>query len=356
MVGRKLSASLVALGLVALPAAPAQAFCHLFNRCAKPVTTTFYAPVPVVAAPAPTVVNYMPQTAYRSVIVNRPVTTMVAQPACDPCGRATTVMRPVTTFVPQQQLVPYTTFRPVVTAVAAPVTVNYAPAPVVAAAAPACCGATPAPTLSNYAPAPVMAAPAAAPCCGASTPTPSLSGYAPSPQTSTLLPPATLPPAASPSPLATAPATTTFSPPPAPGTPGSTLQSLQPHPDPSLNPPASQPAAQSQSPATGTPPTFAPNGGVNGNGNGNGTTPQNSTSEPAASPQSRMLLPPLGGTPSGSTSSLRETPRGLDPETNDRTTAIPLRRGYEIRQASLVVPSAPVQKPAADDGWRAVSE
>ena len=46
-------------------------------------------------------------------IVNRPVVTMMPQAGCDACGRATTVMRPVTTFVAQQQLVPYTTFRPV---------------------------------------------------------------------------------------------------------------------------------------------------------------------------------------------------------------------------------------------------
>jgi hypothetical protein len=354
MVGRKLSASLVALGLVAIPA-PAQAFCHLFNRCAKPVTT-FYAPAPVVAAPvvAPqTVVNYMPQTAYRSVVVNRPVTTMVAQPGCDACGRPTTVMRPVTTFVPQQQLVPYTTYRPVVTTVATPVTVNYAPAPVVAAApAPACCGATPTPTLSNYAPAPV-AAPATAPaasCCGA-TPTPSLSNYAPSPEPSTFLPPA------SSSPTTTFSATPSYSSTPAPGTPGSTVHSLQPYPDPSLNPPSSQSTTQSTTPgSSSTPQTFAPNdnntqsNGLNGNGSGS------STSDPPASPQSRMLLPPLNSTPNGSTSSLRETPRGLDPETTDRTTAIPLRRGFEVRQASLVVPAAEPKKAAADDGWRAVSE
>ena len=125
MIGRKLTSTLVALAFVAIPATPTQAFCHLFGRC-KP-TTTFYTPVVAAYAPAaptccarPTVVNYMPQTAYRTVYVQRPVTSYVAQPACDACGRSTTVMRPVTSYVAQPQLVPYTTYRPVMSTVAQP--------------------------------------------------------------------------------------------------------------------------------------------------------------------------------------------------------------------------------------------
>ena len=44
MIGRKLTGTLVAFAMVALPATPSQAFCHLFGRCAKP-TTIFYAAV-----------------------------------------------------------------------------------------------------------------------------------------------------------------------------------------------------------------------------------------------------------------------------------------------------------------------
>jgi hypothetical protein len=345
MIGRKVTGTLLGLALVAIPATPSQAF--FGHCCKKQPTTTFYAPVatPVMAAPAcptPTIVNYMPQTAFRSVIVNRPVVTMVPQSGCDACGRPTTVMRPVTTFVAQQQLVPYTTFRPVAMPVAqpccgaAPVTVGFAPAVTtmpVAAPAPACCGAsaTPVPTLSNFAPATVVApAPApAAPCCGsaAATPTPSLSNFAPA--TTTTVIPSTAPSTTfTPS---TVPSTTVPS-----GTPGSTLQSLQPTPDPSLNAAPLQTAPSTTTPNS----TFAPST----------TTPSNGEPQP----QSRILLPPATSSAPSATSN---RPTGLDPEDNmDRTTAIPLRRGYTVRQASLIVPvqTAPVkaEKPAADDGWR----
>jgi hypothetical protein len=46
-------------------------------------------------------------------------------------------------------------------------------------------------------------------------------------------------------------------------------------------------------------------------------------------------------------------PRGLDPQEGlDRTTAIPLRRGTSVRQASLVAPIHN-EAPLSDDGWRA---
>ena len=340
MIGRKLVATLGAVAFVAIPATPSQAFCH---RCRQQPTTTFYAPVapvvaaPVVAAPVcaqPQVVNYMPQTAYRTVIVNRPVVSYMPQAACDPCGRATTVMRPVTSFVAQQQLVPYTTFRPVVMPVAqpccgaAPAAVSYAPAAPVAA--PACCGATPAPTLSSYGPAPVAAS------------APSLSSYAPAPTTTTIIQPSTV----------------TAMPAPAPGTPGSTLQTLQPTPDPALNNGSSAPST----PQPGQ--TFAPNG--NGNVNGNGTN-----GDAGTQPQSRVLLPPYNnnsGPSNPTSSSLNDRPRGLDPDDSDRTTAIPLRGDVTVRQASLIVPiqtdakplggnnSLGSVKPLDDGGWRAAGE
>ena len=149
--------ALVALTVVTLPASRAEAFCHLFKGWfGAPATTTYYAPYTASYAPAGCgqTVNYVAQTSYRTVYVNAPVTTMRPMPAVDGCtGCPTTVMRPVVSYVPQAQLVPYTTYRPVVTA-AAP-----------------CCGAVA--TAAYYTPA--VAAPAAvyapapaapAPCCG----------------------------------------------------------------------------------------------------------------------------------------------------------------------------------------------
>ncbi|REK12869.1 MAG: hypothetical protein DWQ37_09565 [Planctomycetota bacterium] len=297
-IGRTLAGAL-SLTLLSVSAEPAQA-CRFFDRlCGKP-TTTFYAPV---AAPQPVccarpvtccaqrpVVSYMPQTAYRTVYVNRPVVSYQPATACDACGRATTVMRPVTSYVRQAQMVPYTTYRPVVTS---------APQPQ------ACCGA-PTATTVTYAPAVSsvqVAAPAPAPsCCGGGstttvTPAPSLSS------SSTIIR----------SPATTAPATTT--PTPSLGTP-------VPTPDPSLNAPSTAPAP------TTTPQTFESNGGT----------------------QSRVLMPPYPGP--ASTNTIRQ-PQGLDPEGEDRMTAIPLRPQFTVRQASLVVPAKTQPKPLDDGGWRA---
>ena len=326
MMGHKLTASLVALGCLTAVATPAKA-CKLFG-CGRPATTTFYTPyvasyAPVApACPTQQVVNYMPQTAYRTVMVNRPVVSYMPTQACDACGRSTTVMRPVTSYVAQQQLVPYTTYRPVVTSVAqpccatVPTTVSYAPAP----AAPACCGATPTPTLSSYSPAPV-AAPAPS-CCGStSTPTPSLSSYSPAPTSTTIVQPST---------------TTTTVP---SGSPGSTLKALEPTPDPNLN----GGSFPSSTPSTTTTPqnqTFAPDG--------------ESSSTRLMTPQSRVLLPPYnnGTSPASTPSSNR--PTGLDPESGDRMTSIPVRSSLTVRQASLVVPTRSTVKPADDSGWEAV--
>ncbi len=325
MIGRQFTAALVAIGCLATGATRVEA-CKLFG-CGRPTTTFYtpyvasYAPVAPVCAPQQ-VVNYMPQTAYRAVTVNRPVVSYMPQTACDACGRATTVMRPVTTYVSQQQLVPYTTYRPVVTSVArpccatVPTVVSYAPA--VPVAAPACCGATPAPTLSSYSPAPV-AAPAPA-CCG-STPTPSLSGYSSTTGT-TIVQPSTSSPS---------------------GSPGSTLQSLTPTPDPSLNGSSYPSSSPSNS-------TFAPNGG-NGSTNGSGSTGS------GTQPQSRVLLPPYNnGTSSPTSSSLNEQPRGLDPEDGDRTTSISVRSGWPVRQASLVLPAKADVRPVDNGGWEAVAD
>jgi len=126
-----------------------------------PPAVSYYAP----CAP-PTVVNYVPQTYYRPVVVNTPVTTYRPVTSCGLCGPST-VMRPVTTMVQQTQYVPYTSYRLMYGPAYAPAyTANYlAPAPVAAPAA-ACCapaapaamapaplGATPMPTLNGPVPA-----------------------------------------------------------------------------------------------------------------------------------------------------------------------------------------------------------
>jgi hypothetical protein len=286
MFGRTLPAALVATASLVAPCASARA-CHLFDRCCGRGVTAYYAPVATVApacCPQPQVVNYMPQTCYRTVYVNTPVVAYQPMTACDPCGRATTVMRPVTTFVARPQLVPYTTYRPVAMSVAQP-----------------CCGA-PAVTTAAYAAPAISVAPAPAPaapaCCAPAT----AAATYPAPAAATYAAPATT--------YAAAPAA-------APAPASAPLQSVPSTPTPSLNgAPATTPAQ---------PPTFQ------------------SSPLDANQPQSRLLLPP-----SGASSSTR-LQGGLDPEEQDRTTAIPLR-GPIVRHASLVVPKT---DKAADDGGRA---
>jgi len=133
-------------------AAPAPAY-------VAPPAVSYYAP----CAP-PTVVNYVPQTYYRPVVVNTPVTSYQPVTSCGLCG-PTTSMRPVTTMVQQTQYVPYTSYRLMYSAAYPAYTANYLAPAVVAPApapAPACCGA---------------AAPAVVP--GAVTAAPSLSGPVP---------------------------------------------------------------------------------------------------------------------------------------------------------------------------------
>jgi hypothetical protein len=282
MVGRTLRVALVAVTAVTVPAASANA-CHLFDRCCGRATTAYYAPV--VAAPAPVccpqpqVVNYVPQTCYRTVYVNQPVVAYQPMTACDACGRATTVMRPVTTFVAQPRVVPYTTYR----AVAMP-------------AQPCCATAAPV-AQAYYAPPAVPAAAPAQPCCGSAsttyTPAPSLSTYNPAPVTSTI---------------------TTSTP---------SVQTVTP-----VTPPPSTTPYPAPAPAPAT----------------DGKTFESSPSD-AAPTESRMLLPPRS-------SSFSTRPQGLDPDLEDRTTAIPLRNPGVVRQASLVVPAKAETQPAGA-GWRA---
>ena len=61
-----------------------------------------------------TVVNYVPQTAYRTAWKPVPVTSYKPVTNTDPCtGCTVTCMRPCTTYTYQCQRVPYTTYRPV---------------------------------------------------------------------------------------------------------------------------------------------------------------------------------------------------------------------------------------------------
>jgi hypothetical protein len=133
-------------------------FCHCFDWCSKPAPaaacpTTYAAPACDVC---PQQVSYVPQTAYRTEYNCVPCTSYRPVSTCDPCGGAQTVMQPVTTYVRRPVMVPYTTYRPVVSQV------RYA--------APACstCGtAAPAPYYSGTATS--VAVPAVAPTPGCST-------------------------------------------------------------------------------------------------------------------------------------------------------------------------------------------
>lgn len=116
-------------------------------------TAAYYAPVAAAAAPQP-IVSYMPETHYRSGMVNVPVTLYRPTAAIDPyTGVAVSVLRPTVSYRPVAAAVPYTTYRimqsPVVAAAAyAPVTSYYAPAPAATCATGSCYS----PSTSYYAP------------------------------------------------------------------------------------------------------------------------------------------------------------------------------------------------------------
>jgi hypothetical protein len=310
MIGQTVRGTLMVLTVLSLSPARADAYCGWWNRWfgAAPVTT-YYAPYTAAYAPAGygQTVNYMPQTCYRTVYVNTPVVAYRPVAACDACGGATTVMRPVVSYVPQARLVPYTTYRPVV------------------AAAPACgfCG-TVAPATTYYAPAmvaPAVAAPA--PCCGASAAAPMTSGVVV-------------------------------------GTPGAAVPSLAP----SLNyPPTTQgvpPAAaypSVPSPSTYAPSTGAPAGSLPPANNATPPAtdaPQDKTfdnpSDPnKPAPESRLLLPPQSEPEKSNTNGVL---RGLDPEDQDRITALPMRQALAVRPVSATSVSQTTTYKQADTIWR----
>lgn len=136
--------------------APCQAgplFDWLFNRQPQTVATTAgYAPAPTSSCGQgyceQTVVQYLPQVAYRTVWEAVPVTTYRRTVSYNPAnGLPMTCTQPCTSYTYQARRVPYTTFRPVYATVpvTAPVPATYvapaAVAPAVPAAAPGCnCG------------------------------------------------------------------------------------------------------------------------------------------------------------------------------------------------------------------------
>jgi hypothetical protein len=133
-------------------ALPAESQACWFTSCFHPAPAACPAPVAPVQQ-----VNYVPQTCYRTVCNSVPVTSYRPITTADPCtGCPVTSLSPVTTYVQRPVVVPYTTYRPVVTTVMMPV-------------APACptCSACAAPATSYYAPA-AVAAPA--PSCGCGAP------------------------------------------------------------------------------------------------------------------------------------------------------------------------------------------
>lgn len=317
MIGLKVRVALVALAVLSLSSSSAQA-CDLWHRWFGAPTTTFYAPYTASYAPAGCgqTVNYMPQTCYRTVYVNAPVVSYRPVSSCDPCtGCATTVMRPVVSYAMQARLVPYTTYRPVITA----------------APAAACCGAV-TPATSYYVPAyaaptaisatyaaPVAAAPAPG-CCGTSAAPALVPNGTPGATVPSLAPSLNYPPA-------------TAAPPSASAYP------LSPTPPAATYPPSTTPPAATAAPNGGAtpPPAAAPQN----------KTFENTPEQNKPAPESRLLLPPR--TEPSSTGGI---PRGLDPEVQDRVTAIPLHPTWSIRTASAIRTARPIEAKQVNPEWR----
>src|SRR5690606_30415178 len=95
--------------------------CWLTNcfSCCKPKPVATYAAAPACNV-CPQQVSYVPQPSYGGVETCVHCTICMPETVCHPCaGVAQTVLRPVTTMVRRKVMVPYTTYRPVVTPVAA---------------------------------------------------------------------------------------------------------------------------------------------------------------------------------------------------------------------------------------------
>ncbi|HUY89070.1 MAG TPA: hypothetical protein VMV10_10075 [Pirellulales bacterium] len=161
-----IAAMTAAATLFAMPAQSHAIFNWFGCNCgAKPAPLA----APVVEAPVvtPTVVNYMPQSGYRTQYVTVPMTTYRPATGCDPCtGFPVTTMRPVISYVQQARLVPYTTYRAVLTSPASPCAPVYGAAAYAPASTCSGCSAAPA-TQPYYSPAPASPAPIRASPLGA---------------------------------------------------------------------------------------------------------------------------------------------------------------------------------------------
>jgi hypothetical protein len=344
MFGRKFEFAVVALssavGLLGQPA-ESHAFCGLFHRqpvvanyapvvAAPACSTCAAAPTVVNYAPAPQVCNYVPQTAYRSVYVNVPVTSYRPVVAADPCtGCATTAMQPVTSYMTQARLVPYTTYRPVMASV------NYAPV-VAAPTCNACSSAAPVTTMmptTTYS-APAVVSPGCSSCGSGVTTAPisTTTTVTGAPVISGPIGAATTGTSAISSPIVV--------PGPTVGAPGSTLRSLQSSPGAAV-----QPNAETPAPAGETPNTFAPNGGDES------SSASDSASEDDAKIESRLKAIP------DTTTGTKKSGGYSVPRYNfgDRTTSVQVKRAvYQpaVNRAAAIGPAAD-DEVLDDSGWHA---
>lgn len=300
VVSRTLAVAAIAASMLAIPA-ESQAIFHWFgsgcSSCGSAPATAYrpaavtYAPTYAVApacsscntcgyAPTCQTCNYVPQTCYRTVYQQVPVTSYQPVAACDACGNRTTALRPVTSYVTQARLVPYTTYQPTYTP-----TVSYAPAATYVPAASGCptgnCGSG-----VTYASPVSTASPS---CCGSSTPTYSTPSYT--------------------SPATSYPSATT-------GIPGSTVPSLAPTP------------AMPSSPSVRTPSTFREDSSV--------TTPtEEERLRPIPNPDyqgSQSTKPESNNAKTNSTL----TPKLLDGQ--DRTTLRSAPRNFTVIPVSVEEP------------------
>ncbi|HEV2972217.1 MAG TPA: hypothetical protein VGY55_19745 [Pirellulales bacterium] len=171
--------SILAISCIALTLAlPAETQACWLTHCFAPAAP---------AAPALQQVNYVPQTSYRTVYSPVAVTSYRPITTADPCtGCPVTSLAPVTTYVQRPVVVPYTTYRPVITTVMMPPVAPACPCSTCSSCATGACAA---PTLAYYAP-PAVAAPAPSCGCGASAAGPPTSSYY-APQTASYYAPAT---------------------------------------------------------------------------------------------------------------------------------------------------------------------
>jgi len=156
----------VATAFLALPS-ESHAIFNWFSNCCGGNTTPTYGAAPLYGTAAPAepccappqvsqTVNYVPQTCYRTQYVTVPVTTYRPVVGRDPCtGCPVTCMRPTTTCVQQARLVPYTTYRMVLSnpCCGATATASYAPAYSSYAPAASCGGCSGSAAPVTYAPA-----------------------------------------------------------------------------------------------------------------------------------------------------------------------------------------------------------